>query len=102
MKKIDEQLARLLRAAASVPNESAVEMPLGFDTRVLAHWRAALPGDSVALSRLLRRVMLTAAALIVLATAGAYRELAAETDSAESLSDNDAIADSAIGVAFEQ
>ena len=101
MKNDPQPLERLLRAAASVPNESPAEMPFGFDTRVLARWRATLPGDSVALSRLLRRVILTAVALIVLGSAGAYRELNDVDTLGETLSNNDAIADSAIGDAFE-
>lgn len=102
MKSTPAQIDRLLRAAAALPNELPPGMPFGFDTRVVARWRASWPGDPAGLARLLRRVMLIAAALIVLASAGAYRELTRGDDSGEPLGDEYAIADSAIGGVFDQ
>ncbi len=97
MKERASSLDRLLRAAATVPNEPGPEMPFGFETRVLAHWRENLAGEGVA--RLLRRVMLTALALLVVAGAGAYRELL--TEPPDSLGADSAFTDSVIGGAFE-
>ncbi len=95
------KIDRLLRAAVRAPNES-IAMPFGFDTRVLSHWRAAADNDSLALLRLLRRVVLMSLGVIVLASAGAYRELSQEDDPAELFSEEDGIADSAIGGALDQ
>jgi hypothetical protein len=53
-------------------------MPFGFDTRVIALSRGNGNGATFAL--LLRRVTLVAAALIVLATAGAYFEFNRDSD----------------------
>ncbi|MBA3831765.1 MAG: hypothetical protein H0X34_07705 [Chthoniobacterales bacterium] len=96
------QIDRLLRAAAALPNEIPPEMPFGFDTRVVALWRVNWPGDPAGLARLLRRVMLIAAALIVLASAGAYRELILGDEPGELFGDEYEIADSAIGGVFDQ
>lgn len=103
MKANDEQLTRLLRAAATAPpNEPATDVPLGFETRVLAHWRATWPGDPTGVARLLRRVVLTALALIILGSAAAYRELYDSDDAGELFVSDNAIADSAINGAFDQ
>ena len=79
-------LDRLLRAAAKEKDETPVEMPLGFDTRVVALSRRN--GNGAAFGALLRRVALAAAAVIVLATGGAWVEF--------NRNDEFAIADSAI------
>lgn len=102
MKTTPSQIDRLLRAAAAVPNELPPEMPFGFDTRVVALWRASWPGDFAGVARLLRRVMLAAVALIVLASAGVYRELAQSDEPGEPFGDEYAIADSAIGGVLDQ
>ena len=39
----DHNIDRLLRSAAQVREEEPSSMPFGFDTRVIALWRAALP-----------------------------------------------------------
>ena len=96
----ESKLDRLLRAVAAAPNEQWVGMPFGFDTRVLAYWRAGADLDR-GVARLLRRIVLMSLGVILIASAGAYRELNRD-DPAEFLSDEDAIADSAIGGAFEQ
>ena len=36
----DHEIDRLLRSAAQAPEEVPVAMPFGFDTRVVALWRA--------------------------------------------------------------
>jgi hypothetical protein len=65
-------LDRLLRAAAEAKDEAPAEMPFGFDTRVIALSRRN--GNGAAFGALLRRVALAAAAVIILATAGAWFE----------------------------
>lgn len=102
MKSSDLSLDRLLRAAAATTSDQAHEMPYGFDSRVLAQARANQEGDLVAVGRLLRRVILLSLGVIALASAGAYHELRQSDDLGESLTDEYAIADSAIGRVFEQ
>ena len=65
-------LDRLLHSAAQIKDDAPAEMPFGFDTRVVALSRRN--GNGPAVAGLLRRVALVAAAVIVLATAGAYLE----------------------------
>ncbi|MGH7935439.1 MAG: hypothetical protein ACREF8_00325 [Chthoniobacterales bacterium] len=103
MKHQPEPIDRLLRSAATVPDEPAPAIPFGFETRVLAQWRASwTSGDPIGINRLLRRVVLMALALIVLGSAGAYRELSQGDAATETISNDYAIADSAIGGVFEQ
>lgn len=99
MKNSSAPIDRLLRSAATAPAEAIPAMPFGFDTRVLAQWRATWPNDSATVIHLLRRVMFLALALIVLASAGAYREL---QQGDEPFGDEHAIADSAIGGVMDQ
>jgi hypothetical protein len=102
MKNSDLRLDRLLRAAADATNDQPNEMPFGFDTRVLAGWRTGLNRDFVDVGRFLRRVVLLSLAVIALAGAGAYHELRQADDLGEPLTDEYAIADSAIGSAFDR
>ncbi len=97
MKTTASSIDRLLQAAAALPAESEAAMPFGFDTRVVALWRASLTADPAAIVHLLRRVMLIAVTLIVLAGAGAYREFSQADDS-----DGYGLTDSAIRGAFDQ
>jgi hypothetical protein len=97
----DTDLERLLHAAAETVSDQPNEMPFGFETRVLAAWRADLTCDFVDVGRLLRRVVLLSLAVIALASTGTYRELRQSDDSGESDSDEYAIVDSAIGSALE-
>lgn len=97
MKTTASAIDRLLQASAALPPEPDAAMPFGFDTRVVALWRASLPSDPVAIIHLLRRVMFIAVTLIVLASAGAYREFSQADDS-----DGYALIDSAIRGAFDQ
>jgi hypothetical protein len=87
-------LDRLLRAAAHAKVDAPVEMPFGFDTRVVALSRRN--GNGPAFAGLLRRVAFAAAAVIVFATAGAYFEFNRSGDAFEASSNEFAIADSAI------
>jgi hypothetical protein len=87
-------LDRLLRAAAQAKDDTPVEMPFGFDTRVIALSRRN--GNGAAFGALLRRVALAAAAVIVLATAGAWLEFDRNDDAIVASGNEFAIADSAI------
>lgn len=101
MKDSDRPLDRLLRAAAATTNDQPNEMPFGFDTRVLASWRAGVKSDLVDVRRLLRRVVFLSLAVIALASAGTYQELGQSEEPAEPFLDQYAIADSAISNAVE-
>ena len=91
----NDKIDRLLRSAAQMDEEAPVTMPFGFDTRVVALWRAALPtGNGV--MQLLRRVALLSTAVIVVSTIGAVREANQSREIRESLTNEFAIADSAI------
>ena len=94
-------LDRLLRAAATAKNDQPNDMPYGFDTRVFARVRANQQSDLIAVGHLLRRVALLSLGVIALASAGAYHELRQSDDLGDSLTDEYAIADSAIGSVFE-
>jgi hypothetical protein len=88
----DADLQRLLRSAAQAKDEARIEMPFGFDTRVVALSRRNGNGGLV---KLLRRVALAAAAVIVLASAGAYFE-SRNSEGNDAFGNEFAIADSAI------
>ena len=90
----DVDLERLLRSAAQTKDDAPVEMPFGFDTRVVA--LARKNGNGAAFGALLRRITLAAAAVIVLAGAGAYLEFNSNDDSVISAGSEYAIADSVI------
>jgi hypothetical protein len=91
----NDNIDRLLRSAAQVGDEAPAEMPFGFDTRVVALWRAATPNGN-AVMRLLRRVAVLSAAVIILSTIGAVREANQSREIRESLTNEFAVADSAI------
>jgi hypothetical protein len=100
----DSHLDRLLRSAAAVPDESPAEAPFGFATRVVALWRAGAgpSGEANALTRLIRNVAIAAAAVSLVATVAAYRQISDDTDLDEPLANDYAIADSAIQTDFLQ
>jgi hypothetical protein len=91
----DEEIDRLLRSAAQAREETAATMPFGFDTRVVALWRAALPTANGVMS-LVRRVAVLSAAVIVISTIAAVREANQSREIGESFANEFAIADSAI------
>jgi Zn-dependent membrane protease YugP len=101
MKDSDLQLDRLLRAAAAGGRPLPNEMPFGFATRVVAHWRANWNRDLVDIGRLLRRVVLLSLGVILFASAGVYHDLALPVAADDSSGDEYAIADSAISSAVE-
>ena len=91
----DHEIDRLLRSAAQAPEEVPVAMPFGFDTRVVALWRASAQRPN-GLTPLLRRIALLSAAVIVISTIAAVREAGQSRKIGESLTNEFAIADSAI------
>jgi len=102
MKEPGADLDRLLRSASKAGEPSASEAPYGFETRVVALWRAgqAPPDDVADLTRFLRRTGVIALAVLALASAAAYQQF---SDNAERTfpQDNEyAIADSAIQSEF--
>lgn len=91
----NEYIDRLLRSAAQTDEEVPVEMPFGFDTRVVALWRAGAPMTN-GVMQLLRRVAVLSMAVIVISTVAAVREANQNREIRESLTNEFAIADSAI------
>jgi hypothetical protein len=93
---------RLLRSAAqATPDEVPAEMPFGFDTRVVALWRAPGPKPN-GVASLLRRVALLSAAVIAISTAAALREVKQSREQFNDLTNEFAIADTAIQDEFSQ
>ena len=97
----DHKIDRLLRSAAQGREEGAGSMPFGFDTRVIALWRAALPTAN-GVGSLVRRVAVLSAAVIVISTIAAVREANQSRDIGESFANEFAIADTAIQDEFSQ
>jgi hypothetical protein len=94
---------RLLRSAAQAPEPVAAEAPFGFETRIVAAWRAAKGSmnDVADLSRFLRRAGLIAGAVLLLAGGAAYRQYRDEAKFAAPTNEY-AIVDSAIQTEFSQ
>jgi hypothetical protein len=91
----NEQIDRLLRSAAQADEEVPAEMPFGFDTRVVALWRAGTPKAN-GVMQLLRRVAVLSIAVIVISTIAVIREANQSREIRESFTNEFAIADSAI------
>ena len=91
----NEQIDRLLQSAAKADAEVPAAMPFGFDTRVVALWRAGTPRMNGVI-RLLRRVAVLSIAVIVISTVAAVREANQSREIRESFANEFAIADSAI------
>jgi hypothetical protein len=91
----DEQIDRLLRSAAQAGGEAPAAMPFGFDTRVVALWRAGTPKAN-GVVQLLRRVAVLSICIIVISTVAAVREANQSREIRESFANEFAIADSAI------
>jgi hypothetical protein len=99
MKK--DKIDWLLRAAAQAGGEVPAEMPFGFDTRVVALWRAFAPKPN-GVTSLLRRVALVSVAVIAISTLAAVRELRQNREQFNDLTNEFAIADRAIQDEFSQ
>ena len=91
----NQQIDRLLRSAAQADEKAPAEMPFGFDTRVVALWRAGRPKAN-GVMQLLRSVAVLSIAVIVVSTIAAVREINQSREIRESLANEFAIADSAI------
>ena len=91
----NEQIDRLLRSAAQGDEEVPAEMPFGFDTRVVALWRAGTPKAN-GVMQLVRRVAVLSIAVIIISTIAAIREANQSREIRESFANEFAIADSAI------
>jgi hypothetical protein len=91
----NEQVDRLLQSAAQAEEKVPAAMPFGFDTRVVALWRAGMPKAN-GVMQLLRRVAVLSMAVIVISTIAAIREANQSREIRESFANEFAIADSAI------
>jgi len=98
MRKMDAELNRLLRAAAAAPETEPTEAPFGFDTRVVANWRAHRSnGNGMrAVTWMLRRVVAGALLVTICASAGAYWQFSENSELAEPTANAYAIADTMI------
>jgi hypothetical protein len=95
------EIDRLLRSAGqAAPDNVQAEMPFGFDTRVIALWRAAKKPNGV--TSLLRRVALVSAGVIVISTLAALREARQNREQFHDLTNGFAIADTVIHDEFSQ
>jgi hypothetical protein len=97
----NQDIDRLLRSAAQAGEEAPAVMPFGFDTRVVALWHAAIPKPNEVTS-LLRRVALLSAAVIVISTLAAIREVRQSREQSNDFTNEFAIADTAIQDEFSQ
>jgi hypothetical protein len=95
MNDLDPKIDRLLRSGAEACDDVPSAMPFGFDTRVVALWRAGTKTPN-GLTPLLRRIALLSAAVILVSTIAAIREAGQSREIDESLTNEFAIADSAI------
>lgn len=102
MGQLDSHLDRLLKSAAGAVKDTPVEAPFGFDTRVVALWRAAKKSDSLELVRFVHRVAMLAVAITIVASAFTYRQISEDEEIGETFSNEYAIADSAIETEFLQ
>lgn len=96
MKRDDIALQRLLRAAASAMPAEVPSAPFGFDTRIVALWRATGPERPNGIGRLVRRVAVIAAFVILISGAASFYEFQEAHDTFYSDSNEFAIADTAI------
>jgi len=90
------RVERLLRSAAVTIHYEPAKPPFGFETRVVALWRAGAPNGNNGVARLLRRVAILATAVIALSSAAVLYETRQESANDEQFMNAFAIADSAI------
>jgi len=86
MKPTDPLLQRLLDAAAQAAPETVGAPPLGLETRVLAHWRAAETDDeSIFLCAFFRRAMLGATLVFLFSAAWSFTRPGADMTADEAI-----------------
>ena len=104
MKAPDADFDRLLRSAAKTGEPAAPEAPYGFETRVVALWRAgpALPDEVADLTRFLRRTGVIAFAVLALASAAAYQQFRDNAERSFPQNNEYAIADTEIQTEFSE
>ena len=102
MKPSESALNRLLKSAATTVEHEHVAPPFGFETRVVALWRAGAGNGTNGLARLLRRVAVLAGIVILVSSAASVSELRKTVAISESGADDYAMADSAIEQEFDQ
>lgn len=102
MKSDNRDFDRLLRSAAGASEPATPEPPYGFETRVVALWRAGREGsdDTAELKRFLRRTGALALVVLILASGGAYQQFNYNKEQATLQTNGYAIADSAIQTEF--
>jgi hypothetical protein len=94
----NQKIDRLLRSATQAGEERPAAMPFGFDTRVVALWSGSrrIPKPN-GVTSLLRGIALLSAAVIVISTLATVREARQSREQfGDSLTNEFAIADSAI------
>ena len=99
MEQLDSELDRLLRRAAASSESEHAEIPFGFDTRVVARWRAQRSntvGASWEFARTFKIVGVMSILVKVLASAGAWWQFKQNKELGEPLTNAYAIADTAI------
>jgi len=98
------ELDRLLRSAANAAEEPAPEPPFGFATRVAASWLSGQgnTNDIADLTRFLRRTGVIAFAVLVLASAAAYRQFTENAAFIAPQTNEYSIADSQIQTEFSE
>jgi hypothetical protein len=97
----DHEVDRLLRSAAQAADQAPVEMPFGFDTRVVALWRDTAQKPN-GIASLLRRVAFLSAAVIAISTLAAVFEIKQSREQYNDFTNEFAIADTAIQDEFSQ
>ena len=95
------EIDRLLRSAAQTSGEVPAEMPFGFDTRIVALWRAFRTKPN-GVASLVRRVALLSAAVIAISTLAAVREFKQSREQYNDFTNEFVIADTAIQDEFSQ
>lgn len=102
MDKRDAHLTGLLKLAAATKTDDPMEIPFGFETRILARWREMNRTDNGDLARFVRRVALTAIAITILGGVATYRQISEDDEAGEPLTNDYALVDSAIQKQFLQ
>ena len=96
MRAPDQKFDRLLRAAAGTGRDLPAEMPFGFDTRVIASTRGSQFSERNLSASLIPRMLALALGLTLVASAGAYWQVARNDALTEPFRNGYAIADNAI------